>query len=76
MVCSYVFSFHIFNAFFVDNPPFCLKYRYRQVLSEGILPGSFVLTVLANDIDGPEHSKLKYVLSGTKYFNLYHFTNW
>ncbi|KAL1490534.1 hypothetical protein ABEB36_013210 [Hypothenemus hampei] len=47
-----------------DNPPYCLKYRYRQVLSEGILPGSFVLTILANDIDGPEHSKLKYVLSG------------
>lgn len=49
---------------FVDNPPYCLKYRYRQVLSEGILPGSFVLSVLASDIDGPEHSKLKFVLSG------------
>ncbi|XP_019772654.2 fat-like cadherin-related tumor suppressor homolog isoform X8 [Dendroctonus ponderosae] len=47
-----------------DNPPYCLKYRYRQVLSEGILPGSFVLSVLASDADGPEHSKLKYVLSG------------
>ncbi|XP_050293822.1 fat-like cadherin-related tumor suppressor homolog isoform X3 [Anthonomus grandis grandis] len=47
-----------------DNPPYCLKYRYRQVLSEGILPGSFVLSVLATDIDGPDHSKLKYVLSG------------
>ncbi|XP_063909336.1 fat-like cadherin-related tumor suppressor homolog isoform X5 [Zophobas morio] len=47
-----------------DNPPYCLKYRYRQVLSEGITPGSFVLSVLATDIDGPEHSKLRYILSG------------
>ncbi|XP_066149601.1 fat-like cadherin-related tumor suppressor homolog isoform X2 [Euwallacea fornicatus] len=47
-----------------DNPPYCSKYRYRQMLSEGILPGSFVLRVLASDSDGPEHSKLKYVLSG------------
>ncbi|KAJ8945175.1 hypothetical protein NQ314_009307, partial [Rhamnusium bicolor] len=47
-----------------DNPPYCLKYRYRQVLSEGILPGSFVLSVLATDIDGPEHSKLRYILTG------------
>lgn len=47
-----------------DNPPYCLKYRYRQVLSEGILPGSFVLTVLAADIDDEENSKLKFVLTG------------
>ncbi|XP_015840546.1 fat-like cadherin-related tumor suppressor homolog isoform X5 [Tribolium castaneum] len=47
-----------------DNPPYCLQYRYRQVLSEGILPGSFVLSVLATDNDGPEHSKLRYILSG------------
>ncbi|XP_056644010.1 fat-like cadherin-related tumor suppressor homolog isoform X1 [Diorhabda sublineata] len=47
-----------------DNPPYCLKHRYREILSEGIFPGSYVLTVLATDIDGPEHSKLRYVLSG------------
>ncbi|KAJ8918141.1 hypothetical protein NQ315_011598 [Exocentrus adspersus] len=47
-----------------DNPPYCLKYRYRQVLSEGILPGSYVLSVLATDIDGPEHSQLRYILTG------------
>lgn len=47
-----------------DNPPYCLKYRYRQILSEGILPGSYVLSVLATDIDGPEHSQLRYILSG------------
>ncbi|XP_060526655.1 fat-like cadherin-related tumor suppressor homolog isoform X2 [Cylas formicarius] len=47
-----------------DNAPYCLKYRYKQVLSEGIVPGSFVLSVLATDLDGPDHSKLRYVLSG------------
>lgn len=49
---------------FLDNPPYCLKYRYRQALSESILPGSFVLTVTAKDVDGPDHSKLKYILAG------------
>ncbi|XP_076257504.1 FAT atypical cadherin kugelei isoform X3 [Rhynchophorus ferrugineus] len=55
-----------------DNPPFCLKYRYKQILSEGIRPGSFVLSVLATDLDGPEHSKLRYILSGdgSEYFKL------
>ncbi|XP_017769468.1 PREDICTED: fat-like cadherin-related tumor suppressor homolog isoform X4 [Nicrophorus vespilloides] len=47
-----------------DNPPYCLMYRYRQVLSEGIMPGSFVLNVLANDIDDQENSKLRYILTG------------
>ncbi|CAG9865049.1 unnamed protein product [Phyllotreta striolata] len=47
-----------------DNPPYCMKHRYRETLSEGRIPGSYVLTVLATDIDGPEHSKLRYVLSG------------
>ncbi|XP_065170403.1 fat-like cadherin-related tumor suppressor homolog isoform X3 [Atheta coriaria] len=47
-----------------DNPPYCLKYRYKQILSEGILPGSLVLNVLANDIDEQEHSRLRYILTG------------
>ncbi|KAK9874636.1 hypothetical protein WA026_005463 [Henosepilachna vigintioctopunctata] len=47
-----------------DNPPYCLKYRYRQILSEGIMPGSFVLSILASDMDGPENSKLRYILTG------------
>uniref|UniRef100_A0A6P7FFE6 Fat-like cadherin-related tumor suppressor homolog isoform X1 n=1 Tax=Diabrotica virgifera virgifera TaxID=50390 RepID=A0A6P7FFE6_DIAVI len=47
-----------------DNPPYCLKHRYKEILSEGIFPGSYVLTVLATDLDGPEHSKLRYVLTG------------
>ncbi|KAK9754792.1 Cadherin domain [Popillia japonica] len=47
-----------------DNPPYCLKYRYRQVLSEGILPGSYVLSILASDIDEQDNSKLRYLLTG------------
>lgn len=49
---------------FIDNPPYCLKYRYRQVLSEGILPGSYVLSILASDIDEQDNSKLRYLLTG------------
>lgn len=47
-----------------DNPPYCLKYRYRETLSEGIHPGSSVLTVLANDIDEPQNARLRYYLTG------------
>nr|XP_023018375.1 fat-like cadherin-related tumor suppressor homolog [Leptinotarsa decemlineata] len=48
-----------------DNPPFCLKHRYYKTLSEGILPGSFILSIEVTDMDGPEYSKLKYILSGS-----------
>uniref|UniRef100_A0A1Y1MVJ3 Fat-like cadherin-related tumor suppressor homolog n=1 Tax=Photinus pyralis TaxID=7054 RepID=A0A1Y1MVJ3_PHOPY len=47
-----------------DNPPYCLRHRYRQVLSEGILPGSFILNILASDMDDRENSKLRYILTG------------
>lgn len=47
-----------------DNPPYCLKYRYREVLSEGVHPGTFVLIVQANDIDEPINSKLRFYLTG------------
>lgn len=47
-----------------DNPPYCLKYRYNEVLSEGVLLGSYVLTVLANDADEPSNSKLRFYLTG------------
>lgn len=49
---------------FADNPPYCLRYRYRHVLSEGVVPGTFILTVLASDIDDQENSKLRYILTG------------
>ncbi|XP_068083906.1 fat-like cadherin-related tumor suppressor homolog [Anabrus simplex] len=47
-----------------DNPPYCLKYRYREVLSEGIYPGSYILTVLANDIDEEPNANLRFYLTG------------
>ncbi|XP_062556294.1 fat-like cadherin-related tumor suppressor homolog isoform X3 [Armigeres subalbatus] len=47
-----------------DNPPYCLKYRYREQLSEGVHPGTFVLQILANDIDEPANSRLRFYLTG------------
>jgi protocadherin Fat 1/2/3 len=49
---------------FADNPPYCLKYRYRQVLSEGTQPGFYILTVLANDLDEELNANLRYYLTG------------
>ncbi|XP_014210543.1 fat-like cadherin-related tumor suppressor homolog [Copidosoma floridanum] len=47
-----------------DNPPYCLRYRYREVLSEGAHPGSYVLTVLATDYDSEPNAKLRFYLTG------------
>lgn len=47
-----------------DNPPYCLRYRYREVLSEGSHPGSYVLTVLATDYDDEPNAKLRFYLTG------------
>lgn len=47
-----------------DNPPYCLKYRYEETLSEGIHVGSFVLSVLATDADEAENAKLRFYLTG------------
>ncbi|XP_058828867.1 fat-like cadherin-related tumor suppressor homolog isoform X4 [Topomyia yanbarensis] len=47
-----------------DNPPYCLKYRYREQLSEGIHPGTFVVQIQANDIDEPTNSRLRFYLTG------------
>ncbi|XP_063239987.1 LOW QUALITY PROTEIN: fat-like cadherin-related tumor suppressor homolog [Bacillus rossius redtenbacheri] len=55
-----------------DNPPYCLKYRYREVLSEGTQPGSYVLTVLASDADEEPNANLRFYLTGdgSDYFTL------
>ncbi|XP_014488108.1 PREDICTED: fat-like cadherin-related tumor suppressor homolog [Dinoponera quadriceps] len=47
-----------------DNPPYCLRYRYREVLSEGSHPGAYVLTVLATDYDDEPNAKLRFYLTG------------
>ncbi|XP_061517128.1 fat-like cadherin-related tumor suppressor homolog isoform X2 [Anopheles gambiae] len=49
-----------------DNPPYCLKYRYREQLSEGARPGTHVLQVLANDMDEPANSRLRFYLTGNR----------
>ncbi|XP_044007072.1 fat-like cadherin-related tumor suppressor homolog isoform X2 [Aphidius gifuensis] len=46
-----------------DNPPYCLKYRYREILSEGTHPGTYVLTVQATDYDNESNSKLRFYLT-------------
>lgn len=48
-----------------DNPPYCLKYRYRKSISEGVPQGTQILTVLASDADEPENAKLRFYLTGT-----------
>lgn len=47
-----------------DNPPYCLKYRYKQILSEGTAPGYNVLQVEANDADELANSRLRFYLTG------------
>uniref|UniRef100_A0A182QTF4 Fat-like cadherin-related tumor suppressor homolog n=1 Tax=Anopheles farauti TaxID=69004 RepID=A0A182QTF4_9DIPT len=47
-----------------DNPPYCLKYRYREQLSEGARLGTYVVQVLANDMDEPANSRLRFYLTG------------
>lgn len=47
-----------------DNPPYCLKYRYRETLSEGVDPGTHVLEVLSSDADEPANSRLRFYLTG------------
>ena len=49
-----------------DNPPYCLRYRYREILSEGSHPGSYVLTVLATDYDDEPNAKLRFYLTGER----------
>lgn len=41
-------------------------FRYREILSEGARPGSYVLTVLATDYDDEPNARLRYYLDGEK----------
>lgn len=45
-----------------DQEPFCLRYRYKETISEGVPVGSFILTVFAVDLD--LESKLRFYLTG------------
>ncbi|XP_037908128.1 fat-like cadherin-related tumor suppressor homolog isoform X10 [Hermetia illucens] len=47
-----------------DNPPYCLKYRYRASLNESAVPGTFVVQILATDADEDLNAKLRFYLTG------------
>ncbi|XP_065345647.1 fat-like cadherin-related tumor suppressor homolog isoform X4 [Cloeon dipterum] len=47
-----------------DNPPYCLRHRYKKFLSEGTQPGTFIMTILANDIDEEPNAHLRFYLTG------------
>jgi protocadherin Fat 1/2/3 len=48
-----------------DNPMICLKYRYRDTLSEAVEPNTHVLQVLYSDADEPLNTRLRFYLTGT-----------
>ncbi|KAI5732884.1 hypothetical protein M8J76_005324 [Diaphorina citri] len=48
--------------FAIHEQPYCVKYRYRHSISEGVLPGSYVLNVQATDAD--LDPKLRFYLTG------------
>jgi hypothetical protein len=50
------------NYIFTDQKPYCLRFRYRETLSEGVIPGTNILTVDAIDLD--LEPKLRFFLTG------------
>lgn len=47
-----------------DNPMICLKYRYRETLSESVEINTHVLQVLYSDADEPSNTRLRFYLTG------------
>lgn len=47
-----------------DNPMICLKYRYRETLSESVEINTHVLQVLVSDADEPSNTRLRFYLTG------------
>lgn len=47
-----------------DNPPYCLKYRYKKAISEDVKPGTHLISVEASDADLESNSKLRFFLTG------------
>ncbi|CRK90602.1 CLUMA_CG004304, isoform A [Clunio marinus] len=47
-----------------DNPMICLKYRYRETLSESVEVNYQVLTIQYSDADEPENTHLRFYLTG------------
>lgn len=58
-------SFHYKDfRIFTDNPPYCLRHRYRVRLSEDAARGTRLLTLQTRDADEPRNARLRYFLSG------------
>ena len=47
-----------------DNGPICLKSKYVELVSEAVIPGTYILTVEATDVDEGDNAKLYYFISG------------
>lgn len=47
-----------------DNPQICLKYRYRETLSEDVEANRQVLTIQYSDADEPANTRLRFYLTG------------
>lgn len=58
-------SLKIFNhndILFLDEKPYCIRHRYKKMLSEGAQTGTFILKIEARDAD--LNPKLRYYLTG------------
>lgn len=47
-----------------DNPLYCMKYRYRDSVSEGVPLNSRILSVATRDDDLPANTKMRFFLTG------------
>ncbi|CAB3222731.1 unnamed protein product [Arctia plantaginis] len=47
-----------------DNPPYCLRHRYRSRLAEDAANGTHVMTLETGDADEPSDNRLRYYLTG------------
>ncbi|XP_059608235.1 fat-like cadherin-related tumor suppressor homolog, partial [Phlebotomus argentipes] len=47
-----------------DNPPYCLKFRYKKTVAEDVAPSTQLLIIEASDADLESNSKLRYFLTG------------
>lgn len=54
--------FHYFSS--LDNPPYCLRHRYRSVVSEEVDTGTFLLSIRASDVDEGSSENLRFYLTG------------
>lgn len=50
------------DILFLDEKPYCIRHRYKKMLSEGAPTGTFVLKIEARDAD--LNPKLRYYLTG------------